>query len=219
MATRGNFKSELAIALGDARVDGSPVYTQGSAFKWAEPAYNAAINFAVEMTREMFMIPMTATSPAWADGASLADIVPPATMVYVNDLVQEIVVSGGLYERVIPKRWITINRNTSGSPIIHLDTTEAKRHGILASARVLFRGYKYQTLPTGDGSTISIPNAALLPYAKTWMMGAVSSRDPGDLLRSGRGEQIAMQQAKIFVEDNLATFPEDGGLWLVENDY
>ena len=85
MATLGELKSILAAAVGDTLTSGSPAYTQGSGFKWAEPAYNMAFDFAVDVLKRMFMVRQESAVRFGID-LTIFDITPPANMIYLSDI-------------------------------------------------------------------------------------------------------------------------------------
>ena len=155
MATLGELKTILARSVGDALTNGSPAFTQGSGFKWSEPEYNAAFDFAVDMLKRMFMIRLEGTVVMTA-GVSIFDFTPPANMIYVDRVTRETAVGTGQYERAIPLDWVTVNR-VAAQPVLHFDHQTMINTGTyLGSARMLMQGYQYAVKP--DGSNAAEPS-------------------------------------------------------------
>ncbi len=213
MATLGQLRSILAAAVGDTLTSGSPTYTQGSGFKWAEPAYNMAFDFAVDVLKRMFMIRQESTV-TFLDDMSIFDLTAPANMVYLSRLARETSVGSGQYERVIPLDWITVKRDAA-TPVIHMDGRSMSRSGTyLGSARVMFQGYQYPVQPAGvDAAEPSISEPALMMAAKYFLHLNTPTRDPQELLK---GMRLAEQARVAYKEltDDLGYLEPDGGIWL-----
>lgn len=213
MATLGELKTILARSVGDALTNGSPAYTQGSGFKWSEPDYNAAFDFAVDLLKRMFMLRQESTVTFLTD-MSIFDLTAPAGMVYLSQLIRETAVGSGKYERIIPLEWVTVKRDAA-TPVIHMDGESMSRTGTyLGSARVMFQGYQYVTQPAGSNAIVpSISEPALVMTAKYFLHLNTPARDPQELLK---GMRMA-EQARIAykeITDDLGYMEPDGGIWL-----
>lgn len=213
MTTLGELKTILARGVGDALTNGSPAYTQGSGFKWSEPEYNAAFDFAVDMLKRMFMVRQEATV-VMTHGVSIYDFTPPTNMIYVDRLTRETGIGSGQYERAIPLEWVTVNRVAS-QPVLHFDRQSMLRTGTyLGSARILMQGYQYPTKPAGsDAAHISISEPAVVMAARYFLHLNTPTRDPQQLLQGFRLAEQARLATNELV-DNLGYFEPDGGLWL-----
>lgn len=213
MATLGELKTILARSVGDALTNGSPAFNQGSGFKWSEPDYNAAFDFAVDLLKRMFMIKQESTVRFPLD-MTLFDLTAPAGMVYLSNLLRETEPESNKYERVIPLEWVTVKRDAA-TPVVHMDGDSMSQSGTyLGSARVMFQGYQYASQPAGsDAAEPSISEPAIVMAAKYFLHLNTPARDPQELLKGMRMAEQARIAYKEIVDD-VGYMEPDGGLWL-----
>jgi hypothetical protein len=216
MATRTVLINRLAEAMGDATTGGTPNYLVGSGFKFAQTAYENAIDFSIELLKRKYPI-MTVGSLVWGSpqlGSGQAyEFTVPNNMVKVTRAVQETSAGNNILEKMIPLNIVVASKNTSGSRVIQLDRETSNQLTLNASgANIRLHGYMYQAPPTGGGSAVDINNSIVLLLSKMYLHQSGASRDPAEMLKSMRQLEQA-RDMMIQFDDMPITAP---GIWLDE---
>jgi hypothetical protein len=211
--TWANLKAQLAMAMGDALTTGTPVYTQGSGYKWSEYEYDGAIRFSLELIKRMYLLPVQ-TAITWTGGISIYEFTPPSDIIYVTDITRETSAGSGQYEVPIPLHSVKYERS-----MLHFDKTWIDNNNLNSSgASVLIGGYRYQPMPslTGspaqyDGSLIDINYSSVMQMSKLYLHQGGATRDPSEIVKNMRQFE---QAREVLAQFDDTPFPESGGIWL-----
>lgn len=212
-------KNRVAMVMGDCGATGG---ASGIACydKFAEAEYEIAINFAIELVKESYLLPCTGDLTWIGD---TYDYAPPTGMVYLYEVRGRrgaTNVEGSkdrtpeVYEVEYPMDWISVQRTAAAPPVlkIHFDEESIKARNLNVTDLVLrCQGHKYQD-PLVDSTDVLYVNWAIIVLlAKTFLNLGGSSRDWNDMLKHLRAWQATLQEASLYASDD---FEVPGGIWL-----
>jgi len=203
------------MAMGDTDASGAAQYD-----KFAGAEYEAAINAAVELVRESYLIPLTG-GITWV--GDTFNYTTPTGMVAIHTIRARRGadnVSGStsrtpeVYEVIYPLDWVTVQYTALNAPQIHFDEESIKARNLNVTDLVLrVEGYQYQPAGAFTGATdyLFINWAVILLLAKAWLHLTGSGRDWNDMMKHLRQWQATVQEASAYASED---FERPDTLWL-----
>ena len=213
--THADLKTRLAQMVGDANPSGAALYS-----KWSEAEYSVAINFAVNLIREDYLLPCTGDITWVEDTFNYAPPTggtPASEMVYLYEIRARRGVTnteGGVartpevYEVEYPLDWVSVQRDADNTLKIHFDENSIKGRGLNVSDLVLrVQGYRYQ----GEDQDVEIPWSVVALIAKQFLHLSGEGRDPNAMMKNLRQWQAA---AQMYHGNRAGDIEVPGGFWL-----
>jgi hypothetical protein len=201
--------------MGDTNASGVASYA-----KFAEAEYETAINAAVELVRENYLLPLTGAITWVGDQYNYA---PPTSMIAMHTVrarrgADNLSVSTSrtpeVYEVVYPMDWISVQYTRANVLQIHFDEESIKARGYnVADLELLVEGYQYQDALSAGADNLYINWAVILLLAKAWMHLTGSNRDWNDMMKHLRQWQATVQEANAYASED---FEMPGTLWLTQ---
>lgn len=213
--TLADIRTRTAMVMGDCNASGVGQYDK---FSLAE--YDNAINFAIELVKESYLLPCTGDITWVGDTYNYA---PPTGMVYLyeirarrgaTNIEGSTTRTPAIYEVEYPMDWISVQRTAATVPVlqIHFDEESIKARRLNVTDLILrCQGHKYQDPLVEATDVLYINWSIIVLFAKTFLNLGGSSRDWNDMMKHLRAWQATLQEASLYASDD---FEVPGGIWL-----
>lgn len=186
--------------------------------KFAETEYEDAINAAIELVKENYLLPAVGTITWVEDTFNYA---PPTGMIALHtirgrrgadNISASVTRTPESYEVLISLDIVSVQRDTDGTLKIHFDEESIKARNFNVDNWVLrVDGYKYQAQLAAAGDSLEINYSVVLLLAKAWLHLTGSSRDWNDMMKHLRQWQAVLAEVSARETED---FEQPDTLWL-----
>lgn len=186
--------------------------------KWSDAELASAINFAIDLIKEEYLLPLTGAITWTEDTFNYA---PPTGMVALyeirarrsaDNVSPSVDRTPAVYEVEVPMDWVSVQRDTDNTLKLHFDEEEIKRRNFNQTGLVLrVQGYKYQAEVSGASDAIDIPWSIVVLLAKAFLHMGGGGRDHAQMMKHLQQWREALNTAAMGRAEDIEM---PGTIWL-----